>query len=96
MSRVIRVDFVDNDFFIYDHGLFVIGSTDRCPDPTADGASDDCTVLATDFRSDSRAGTTANRAADHGTGVNCQRRAGKTHCHRKHHNFSNVHIHSFQ
>ena len=73
MSRVIRMDFVNNDFFFDDHRLFVVGSPNCSPDPTTDSAADDCTFLATNFRTDSGTGSAANCTADDGTRVQCQR-----------------------
>ncbi len=96
VSRMIGVDFVNHDFFLDDHCLFVIRSTNRSPDPTTDSAADNCTFLATDFRTDSRTGTTAYCTADHGSSVHWQRGTGKTQCHRKYCNSLNIHIRPFQ
>ena len=94
--RVISVYFVNHDFFFHDHRLFVIGSTNCSSDPAADRTADNCTIPATDFRTDRRTGTAAYCTADHGSSVHCQRGTGKTQCHRKYCNSLNIHIRPFQ
>ena len=96
MTRVIRVDFVNHDFFFHDHCLLVVGRPNRSPDPAADRTADNCTIPAADFRTDSSAGTAADRTTNNGSSVRSQRRAGKTQCCHNYHNVPNVHIRSFQ